>query len=143
MHYRLASQRVGELWAALRDVATAHHTALGELAEAYLGDRSALDTISRDELAQRMDVGDVIVVDVRDAVEYEAGHIAGARSIPIDQLGERVDELPDDVDIVAYCRGPYCVYADDAVRHLTERGRHAARLEDGFPEWRAQSRPTG
>jgi len=141
VHYRLASDRVRELWAALRDVATAHHAELGSLAEAYLGDRSELHTISRDELAERIDTGDVIVVDVRDAIEYQAGHIAGARSIPLDQLEARVSELAADVDIVAYCRGPYCVYADDAVRRLVADGRRAARLEDGYPEWQAQARP--
>lgn len=142
IYYRLASERVGELWAALRDVAGEYHTQLGELAEAYLGDRSSLDMIDRTELARRIDDGDVVVIDVRNPTEFAAGHIAGARSIPIRELADRVDELPNDVEIVAYCRGPYCVYADDAVRLLNHRDMVARRLDGGFPEWRADKLPT-
>ncbi|MDH3753532.1 MAG: metalloregulator ArsR/SmtB family transcription factor [Acidimicrobiia bacterium] len=141
IYYRLASDRVGDLWAALRDVAGAHHAHLDDLAAAYLGDRSSLEEISRAELARRIDAGNVIVVDVRNAAEFTAGHIAGARSMPIDELAEQVDLLPDDVDVVAYCRGPYCVYADDAVRLLREAGRSARRLQDGYPEWRRRGMP--
>jgi rhodanese-related sulfurtransferase len=140
--YRLASDRVTELWAALREVAADHLSNLVDLAEAYVGDRSSLENIDRAELARRIGDGDVIVIDVRNAAEFGAGHIAGARSIPIDELADRVDELPDGVDVVAYCRGNYCVYADDAVRMLAERGRSALRLDGGFPEWRAEHRPT-
>jgi rhodanese-related sulfurtransferase/DNA-binding transcriptional ArsR family regulator len=136
IYYRLASDRVAELWSALRDVAAAHHEQLDDLAVAYLGDRSRLDQISRDELADRVAAGDIVVVDVRPPAEYAAGHIAGAISIPIDDLADHIKELPSDVDVVAYCRGPYCVFADDAVRLLRRRGRAARRLEDGFPEWR-------
>lgn len=142
IYYRLASDRVSELWAALRDVAGAHHAGLAELAGAYLGDRESLDTIDRAELARRMADGDLVVVDVRNSAEFAAGHIAGARSIPIGELADRVDELPDDTEIVAYCRGPYCVYADDAVRVLDEHRRTARRLDGGFPEWRSEDLPT-
>jgi len=141
IYYRLSSSRVSELWAALRDVAAAHHERLDELATDYLGDRSTLDQIGRAELAERIAAGDVVVVDVRPAVEYAAGHIASARSIPIDRLAASVRQLPADVEVVAYCRGPYCVFADDAVRLLRRRGRHARRLEDGFPEWQRASLP--
>jgi rhodanese-related sulfurtransferase len=136
IYYRLASDRVGDLWAALRDVAAAHHGEIDALASAYLGRRDQLDEISREELAARLDRGEVIVVDVRPGAEYAAGHIAGARSIPAKRLARELATLPDDVEIVAYCRGPYCVFADDAVRLLKRRGRKARRLEDGFPEWR-------
>ena len=139
--YRLTSERVADLWAALRDVTAAHHDHLDELATAYLGDRDRLEQIGRDELTERLDAGDVIVVDVRPAAEYEAGHISGAISIPIDQLAANIKHLPADVDIVAYCRGPYCVFADDAVRLLRRRRRRAKRLEDGFPEWRGANLP--
>jgi rhodanese-related sulfurtransferase/predicted transcriptional regulator len=142
IYYRLASDRVGDLWVALRDVASAHHAELDELAEAYLGDRTKLDTIDRDELARRIDEGDLVVIDVRNSAEFTAGHIAGARSIPIGELADRVDELPDDVEIVAYCRGPFCVYADDAVRLLEAQQRPASRLDGGFPDWRAEDLPT-
>jgi rhodanese-related sulfurtransferase len=135
IYYRLASTRVGELWSALRDVTAAHHEQLDELAAAYLGDRDRLEQIGRSELSQRLVAGDVVVVDVRPAPEFAAGHISGARSIPMDQLAARIKNLPAGVEVVAYCRGPYCVFADDAVRMLLRRGRPARRLEDGFPEW--------
>lgn len=135
IYYRLTSERVADLWAALRDVAASHHDRLDELTSAYLGARDRLEQIGRDELADRISTGEVLVVDVRPTAEYVAGHIAGARSIPIDELAAHVKSLPAGVEIVAYCRGPYCVFADDAVRLLRRRGRTARRLEDGFPEW--------
>jgi rhodanese-related sulfurtransferase len=141
IYYRLASDRVGELWVALREVAVAHHANLEALAEAYLGNRGALDQIDRDELARRLDDGDVIVIDVRPEAEYGSAHIAGAVSIPIDHLARRLRRLPPDVDVVAYCRGPFCVFADDAVRLLRRRGRRARRLQDGFPEWQRAGLP--
>ena len=105
IYYRLTSGRVGELWAALRDVASAHFAELDALTDAYLGDRQGLEQIGRAELAQRLADGDVILVDVRPSSEYAAGHIAGARSIPVNSLQERLDELPDDVEEGARCRG--------------------------------------
>lgn len=136
IYYRLASPRVAELWAGLRDVAVEHHDELAALTADYLGDRSGLEQIGRAELARRLGDGDVVVIDVRPAPEYEAGHIAGARSIPIDVLEQRLAEVPADTEVVAYCRGPFCVYADDAVRQLTAAGHRARRLEDGYPQWR-------
>lgn len=141
IYYRLASERVGELWAALREVAGAHLEQLDDLAAAYLGDRDQLEQISRDELARRLDEGGIVVIDVRPEAEYASGHIAGARSIPIDRLARQLRRLPDGVEVVAYCRGPYCVFADDAVRLLRRRGRTARRLEDGYPEWRGAELP--
>lgn len=141
IYYRLASERVGELWAALREVAGAHLEQLDDLAAAYLGDRDQLEQISRDELARRLDEGGVVVIDVRPEAEYASGHIAGARSIPIERLARQLRRLPDGVEVVAYCRGPYCVFADDAVRLLRRRGRTARRLEDGYPEWRRAELP--
>lgn len=141
IYYRLASDRVVELWSALRDVAAEHHAELDDLAAAYLGDRSRLEEVSQVELAERLAAGDVIVLDVRPSAEYVAGHIAGARSIPVDQLAEGLKAIPRDVEVVAYCRGPYCVMADDAVRLLRRRGRRASRLADGFPEWQRAQLP--
>jgi rhodanese-related sulfurtransferase len=141
IYYRLASDRVAELWAAVRDVATAHHEQLDDLARDYLGNRSRLDQIGRDELALRLAAGDVVVVDVRPDAEYASGHIAGARSIPIERLAGSLDDLPNGLEVVAYCRGPYCVFADEAVRLLRRRGRRARRLQDGFPEWRLAQLP--
>ena len=141
IYYRLASERVGDLWEATRDVAAAHHVHLDQLVRDYLGDRSTLDEIGREELAARLAIGDVVVIDVRPAVEYAAGHIAGARSMPIERLAACIDALPRDLAIVAYCRGPYCVFADDAVRLLRRRGHRAHRLEGGYPEWQRASLP--
>jgi rhodanese-related sulfurtransferase len=119
----------------LRTVAADHITGIDQLAGAYLGDRDQLPTITRTELRRRQRHRDVLILDVRPAAEYRAGHITGAISAPIDDLSRYLLDLPADVDVVAYCRGPYCVYADDAVRTLIRHGRRAARLEDGFPEW--------
>ncbi len=141
IYYRCASDRVIDLWFALRDVAATHHAELDELATRYLGHRDEMDQVSRAELTARLDAGDVIVVDVRPAAEYAAGHIAGARSIPSDRLARELRNLPPDVEVVAYCRGPYCVFADEAIRLLRRRGRTARRLEDGFPEWRRANLP--
>ena len=137
IYYRLASEETEQLWASIRAVTQTHHDHIDELAADYLGNRSALEQISRDELAQRLEDGGLVIIDVRPEPEYAAGHIAGAVSIPIDQLASSVRHLPPDVEIVAYCRGPYCVFADDAVRLLRRRRRTAYRLQDGFPEWRS------
>ena len=139
--YALASDRVGELWAAVRDVAEAHGAGLDRLAAAYLGDRDGMEVVDRTELATRLKDGAVIVLDVRPLAEFGAGHIAGARSVPIGELRQHLKALPKDAEVVAYCRGPYCVYADDAVRELRKRGFNASRLEDGFPEWKRAGLP--
>jgi rhodanese-related sulfurtransferase/predicted transcriptional regulator len=135
VYYSLAGPRVAQLWAAVREVAGEHLAELDRLAEAYLGDRSRLDTVTRAELRKRLRAGDVVVLDVRPEPEFRAGHIAGAVSLPAAELARRLREVPKDRQVVAYCRGPYCVYADDAVRTLSRRGYRAARLEDGYPEW--------
>jgi rhodanese-related sulfurtransferase/DNA-binding HxlR family transcriptional regulator len=141
VRYRLTSDRVGELWSALRGVAAEHLADVEVLARAYLGDPAGVERVCADELAQRLADGRAVVLDVRPRAEYAAGHIAGARSVPIDELERVVDELPADREIVAYCRGPYCVYADDAVRLLRRRGVDARRLDEGFPEWRRAGLP--
>jgi len=139
--YRLASDDVSELWAAVRDVAVRHLAEVSVLADNYLGARDEVEHVSAAELEQRLARGDVVVLDVRPAREYGAGHIAGARSIPIEELDTALERLPRRREFVAYCRGPYCVYADDAVRLLRERGLKARRLDVGFPEWRRAGRP--
>jgi rhodanese-related sulfurtransferase/DNA-binding MarR family transcriptional regulator len=141
IYYALASDRVGELWAAVRDVAEAHVAGLDRLAAAYLGDRDGIEVVDRDGLATRLKDGAVVVLDVRPAAEFGAGHIAGARSVPIGELRKQLKALPADAEVVAYCRGPYCVYADDAVRELGRKGFRAARLEDGYPEWKRAGLP--
>jgi rhodanese-related sulfurtransferase len=139
--YRLASERVAELWAAVRDVAVRHVAEVSVLADDYLGDRSEVEPLSAAELAERLARDDVVVLDVRPETEYRAGHIAGARSAPLTSLDALAPKLPRRREIVAYCRGPYCVYADDAVRLLRARGLKARRLDVGFPEWRRAGLP--
>lgn len=138
--YRLAGDAVSELWAVVRTVASEHLAGLDRLAAEYLGDRSGMEELSRSELARRLADG-VVVWDVRPAEEFEAGHIPGAVSVPPGELRRRLRSVPNDAEVVAYCRGPFCVFADDAVRALRDRGRRAARLEDGFPEWRRAGLP--
>ena len=142
VYYQLASEQVGALWLQLRQVAVAHVAELDRLTDAYLGDRSGLESITQKELRSRLRAGDVVVLDVRPEPEFAAGHIAGARSLPLADLSRRLKELPAGTEVVAYCRGPFCVYADDAVRLLRRRGFRARRLEDGFPEWAQAGLPT-
>jgi rhodanese-related sulfurtransferase/DNA-binding transcriptional ArsR family regulator len=139
--YRLASPRVGELWSALRDVASEHVAGLERRADAYLGDRNGVEVVDRQELAARLRRREVLVLDVRPEAEFAAGHIAGARSVPITELRRHLRVLHRGAEVVAYCRGPYCVYADDAVRELNRRGFRARRLIDGFPEWKRAGLP--
>jgi rhodanese-related sulfurtransferase len=139
--YRLASERVAELWAAVRDVAARHVAEVTVLAEEYLGDRDGVESLSASELQARLAEGKVVVLDVRPEAEYRAGHIAGALSAPLEQLDALASRLPKRRQVVAYCRGPYCVYADDAVRLLRARGVRAIRLDVGLPEWRRAGLP--
>jgi rhodanese-related sulfurtransferase len=139
--YRLASDRVAELWAAVRDVSVRHVAEVSLLADEYLGERDEVEKLSAKELAQRLERGDVVVLDVRPEAEFRAGHIAGARPAPLPALVELATTLPKRREIVAYCRGPYCVYADDAVRLLRSRGLKARRLDVGYPEWRRAGLP--
>src|SRR5438132_12823170 len=139
--YRLASERVSDLWAAVRDVAVRHVAEVNQLADAYLGVRDGVEHLSARELQARLARGDVVVLDVRPEPEYRAGHIPGAQSVPLDALASLAPKLPRRREIVAYCRGPYCVYADDAVRLLQARGLKARRLDIGFPEWQRAGLP--
>ena len=139
--YRLASDRVADLWGAVRDVAVRQVAEVSVLADEYLGERDGVEQLSAAELEQRLARGDAVVLDVRPEPEYRAGHIAGARSAPLPALEAIAAKLPRRREIVAYCRGPYCVYADDAVRLLRQRGLKARRLDVGFPEWRSAGLP--
>ena len=141
IYYSLAGDRVAELWGAMRDVAAVHVAGLDRLAEAYLGDRREVDVIDREELAARLGSDRIVLLDVRPPEEYRAGHIPGARSTPIDELDGHLRQLGKGRVVVAYCRGPFCAYADEAVRRLSRRGYRARRLVDGFPEWRRAGLP--
>ena len=138
VHYRLADPAVFALWRLARSVASARLAAVRQLAAAYLEDRDQLEPVTREELARRLGDGDrLVVLDVRPASEHAAGHVPGAVSIPVQELRRRLAELPLDQEIVAYCRGPYCAFAHEAVTLLRRRGFAARRLEDGWPEWEA------
>jgi rhodanese-related sulfurtransferase len=138
VHYRLAAPEVFELWRTLRTLAASRLAEVERLAAAYLGARDELEPVTREELVRRLQDGDdLVVLDVRPAAEYAAGHLPGAVSIPLAELRRRLAELPADREIVAYCRGPYCAFAHEAVAVLREAGVSARRLEDGLPEWQA------
>jgi rhodanese-related sulfurtransferase/predicted transcriptional regulator len=140
VRYSLASEQALRLWLALRDASVSQLAEVERAARDYLGEE--VDAIGRDELIARLRNGDVVLIDVRPAEEFQAGHIRGARSIPIHELKDRLAELPADREVVAYCRGPFCAYAHDAVRSLQAAGRQARRLEEGWPEWRlADTKP--
>jgi rhodanese-related sulfurtransferase/DNA-binding MarR family transcriptional regulator len=142
VHYRLATSEVFELWRALRALASSRLAEVERLAAAYLGTRDALEPITRQELARRLADGEeLVVLDVRPAEEHAGGHLPGAVSIPVAELRRRLAELPRDREIVAYCRGPFCAFAHEAVAVLTDAGLTARRLEDGLPEWAAAGLP--
>lgn len=139
--YRLAEPDVFRLWRTLRDVGSARLEEIDHLVKSYLTDRDELEAVGIEELLRLVADEAVTVIDVRPVLEYEQGHIPAARSVPVERLERRLEELPRDVEIVAYCRGPYCVYSDEAVRVLQRSGFRARRLEEGFPEWRAAGYP--
>ena len=139
VRYALAGDEVLALWLALRDASLARLGEVERAARHYLGED--VEVIDRDELIARMGKGEVVLVDVRPAHEYAAGHIDGARSIPLNELQDRLAELPAGLDVVAYCRGPFCAYAHHAVRQLRAGGYKARRLQEGWPEWRLTYKP--
>jgi rhodanese-related sulfurtransferase/predicted transcriptional regulator len=140
VRYALAGDEALRLWLALRDASIAQLAEVERAARDYLGED--VDAIGRDQLIARLRRGEIVLVDVRPAQEYGAGHIDGARSIPIDELEDRLAELPADREVVAYCRGPFCAYAHDAVRQIQASGRRARRLQEGWPEWRLAEQKT-
>jgi rhodanese-related sulfurtransferase len=141
IYYRLADQQVTALIGHVQDFAASRLAEAEQAARSYLGDVAALEPVAQDELFRRLRDEQVLVLDVRPEAEYAAGHIPGAVSMPYDQLAARLAELPDGTDIVAYCRGRYCVFAPDAVRLLRERGFSAWPLEGGLPGWRLAGLP--
>jgi rhodanese-related sulfurtransferase/predicted transcriptional regulator len=140
-YYRLSDERVFRVWQVLRDLGELQLAEVNRLVQSFLQDRSPLQSINAAELVERMEAGDVLILDVRPELEYQSGHIPEARSIPIDELEARLDELPGDQEIIAYCRGPYCVFADEAVTLLQKHGYRARRLINGLPDWQALNLP--
>lgn len=141
IYYRLADRKVLKLWKTLQDVAKHHLADIDRIVDTFFEDRQSLQPISSGELLKLLKQNRVVVLDVRPRREYEAGHVRGSRNIPIKELKKRLTELPDDREIVAYCRGPYCVFADEAVKLLHERGYRVRRLDTGFPEWQLAGLP--
>jgi rhodanese-related sulfurtransferase len=141
VYYTLAGSEVYRAWTAVRSLAESRLAEVEETVRRYLTDRKELEAVTAAELETRLEREDVIVLDVRPEAEYRDGHIPGAQSIPVDRLEEHLDQLPEGQEIVAYCRGPYCVYSDEAVRRLRSTGRSARRLDEGLPGWKAAGRP--
>src|SRR5207248_10260758 len=140
--YRLGGPEVFGLWQALRATGEARLAEIDRVVSTYLSDRAGMQEVGPDELRRRLDAGEVTLIDVRPLVESGSGRIAGALPIPLDQPPDRLNELPRGKPVVAYCRGPYCVYADEAVQLLQSRGFDAARLTSGYPDWSAAGLPT-
>jgi rhodanese-related sulfurtransferase len=141
IYYRLADENVSAFVGQVQDFAASRLAEAEQAARNYLGDLTALEPVARDELLRRLHDGQILVLDVRPEAEYAAGHIPGAVNVPHDQLAARLTELPERADIVAYCRGRYCVFAPDAVRLLRARGFSARPLEGGLPNWRLAGLP--
>jgi rhodanese-related sulfurtransferase len=139
--YRIAEPEVSDFCRALRLLAESRLAELDRVLQLYVKDRSRMEPVDRKELLERVSRGEVTVIDVRPSEEYAAGHIAGALSIPLRELEDRLQELPSDREIVAYCRGPYCLFAVEAVERLRAHGYRASRLEDGILDWRARGLP--
>jgi rhodanese-related sulfurtransferase len=141
VYYRLANPAVSAFWVAFRDLAEQQYAELRDLARQHFTDPDGLAPVDRKELAKRLKRGDVTLLDVRPADEFASAHITGAVSIPIEALRKRIGEIPKNKEVVAYCRGPYCVYALEAVSMLRKRGFRATRLEDSVNDWRVAGLP--
>jgi rhodanese-related sulfurtransferase/predicted transcriptional regulator len=139
--YAIAGEDVLSLMIALRQTAEKNFAEMGRLIEGYLLSRDSLEPISQKELSARMKDGLITVIDVRPAEEFAAGHLPNAINIPIDRLDQELERLPTDGEVIAYCRGPYCLLAFEAVTKLRDKGFAARRLEDGFPEWKLAALP--
>jgi rhodanese-related sulfurtransferase len=141
VYYSLANESVFRAWQAMRALGQRQFAELDRIVRIYLAERETLESVGADELLRRMRTDRILVLDVRPAAEYRSGHILGARSVPVRELERRIAELPKKSEIVAYCRGPFCVYADTAVALLRRRGFRARRLDTGFPDWKAAGLP--
>jgi rhodanese-related sulfurtransferase len=138
VEYRLADEQVCRFFHSLRELAESRLGEIHQVTRAYLEERGEMEAVGGDELLRRVRKGEVVVLDVRPRVEYEAGHIPGAISVPLSELRQRLTELPHSRELVAYCRGPYCVMAIEAVQLLRRKGFRAQRMEQGVVDWRAR-----
>lgn len=141
IHYRLANTNVYKTWKALRDLGVERIASIEKLVKDFRRSRFRFDSVTIDEFLKKIASGKVTILDVRPETEYKKGHIAKSVSIPFDQLSERLKELPRKNEIIAYCRGPFCVFADEAVAMLVKAGFKAARLEEGYPDWALMGLP--
>jgi rhodanese-related sulfurtransferase/DNA-binding transcriptional ArsR family regulator len=141
MYYRLSDEKVYNCWKGLQSLAENRVAEIREVVRDFLDERNAMNAISNEELWSRIQLNDVIVLDVRPAKEFSSGHIPGAISIPLSELRERLNEIPNKREVVAYCRGPYCVLSPEAVKILRDEGYDATRLEEGLPEWKEAGFP--
>jgi rhodanese-related sulfurtransferase len=141
VYYRLADPDVARCWQSLQKLAEKRSAEVGDVARRFFAERDGLEPVSRTELLNRARAGEVIVLDVRPSEEYASGHIRGSLSVPLPELRRRLNSFAQDREIVAYCRGPYCVLAAEAVALLRRSGRAARRFAEGFPEWRAAGQP--
>jgi rhodanese-related sulfurtransferase len=142
VYYRLADPAVFQLVQVIRDIAERQLAEVERIVNSYLTERKSMEPVTLNELMARLREPGLVVLDVRPALEYAQGHIAGARSIPIDELESRLNELPKEQEIVAYCRGAYCVFADEAVELLTVHGYPVRRMQQGYPDWALAGLPT-
>jgi rhodanese-related sulfurtransferase/DNA-binding transcriptional ArsR family regulator len=141
IYYRLSNSNVFKAWKALRELGVERIAAIDKVVKEFRKSKFDFETVTIDGLIEKLDSGKVTILDVRPESEYKQGHIAHAISIPIDELSRRLKELPKRTEIIAYCRGPFCVYADEAVNILTKAGYKATRLEEGFPDWKLKDLP--
>lgn len=141
VYYQLAGQSVYKAWKALRDLGIERVAEIERVIRKFRESRQSLETLSSSELAEKMKQEDITIIDVRPQKEFDEGHISGALNIPVDNLSKKMDELPKNQEVVAYCRGPFCVFADNAVELLREKGFNAKRLDEGYPEWMLEKLP--
>ncbi len=141
VYYQLAGLSVYKAWKALRDLGIERIAEIERVMQQFRESRQSLETLTSEELAEKMQNEETTVIDVRPQQEFDEGHIAGALNIPVEELSEKIEELPKNQEVVAYCRGPFCVFADDAVELLREKGFNAKRLDEGYPEWMIEELP--
>ncbi|MBD3610500.1 MAG: metalloregulator ArsR/SmtB family transcription factor [Gammaproteobacteria bacterium] len=142
VYYQLTSDHIIDLLSVMRTLAEEHLNEVNRLIQNYLNVKDELEPLPREDLIRRAEEGLVTVIDVRPEMEYQAGHVPGAINVPLGDLDSYLEKLPNDMEIVAYCRGPYCLLAFDAVEKLREKGFNARRLQDGYPEWKQAGLPT-